>query len=161
MLASLSPVVGGRYCLGGTRNGWWQVPHAWRPKSFTTACVASASPVWAVSRSFTDHVSRFLAALSNSGHFCQISGFAADFSGFSEPSGNSGTICLAVPASLSASAAASLIWPAFVLSSLTPPEYAGRGARRGVRYFPILLRTGGIVFKYCAIASRSALLRSL
>src|SRR6185369_14031465 len=97
------------YCLGGTRNGWWQVPHAWRPKSFTTACVASASPVWAVSRSFTDHVSRFLAALSNSGHFSHISGLAEDLSGFREPCGNSGVICLDVLASFSASAATSLI----------------------------------------------------
>src|SRR5206468_4596066 len=81
-----------------------------------TACVCAASPVLAASRSFTDHVSRFLAAALKSAFFCQISGLAADFSGLSEPSGNSLGISFDVDASVSASGTMAAICPALVLS---------------------------------------------
>ena len=66
----------------------WQVPQAWRPKSFIRASTFAWSLARAASRSSSALVSRFLAAASNSDHFSQISGLAFDLS-VSEPFGNS------------------------------------------------------------------------
>jgi len=71
---------------GGTRNGVWQAPHASRPNVPTVVVTAAASFATAWSRSVPARFSRFFAAAWNSGHFCQISGFAFDLS-VSDPSG--------------------------------------------------------------------------
>src|SRR5262245_22674355 len=101
--------------LGGTRNGWWQVPHAWRPKSLAIAWTWTSSLARAASRSLTDQLSRFFAALSNSLHFCQISGLAFDLS-LVEPWGKSIGMCSELRARVSALTATASIWPALILS---------------------------------------------
>ncbi len=55
----------------------------------------------AASRSFSDSTTIALDAASNSGHFCQISGLAFDFS-VSEPCGNIDGMCCALIAIVSA-----------------------------------------------------------
>src|SRR5437667_11963071 len=89
---------------GGTRNGVWQLPHALRPKSFTSASVPALSLALAVSRSLAASISKFFAEASNSPHFSQISFFAAVLPS-SEPGGNSAGIFLAFWAMVSASVA--------------------------------------------------------
>src|SRR5512132_1561031 len=69
----------------------------------------------AASRSFSDSVSMFLAAASNSGHFCQTSGLALDLS-VSEPAGNSDGMCWELRANVSALTATPSRLPALALA---------------------------------------------
>src|SRR5215471_7941841 len=76
---------------------------------------ASALPAAAVLCRWAASVSIFLAVPSNSGHFCQISGFAFDLS-VSEPSGKREGIVAAFFEMISAFAATTAQFPVFAFS---------------------------------------------
>src|SRR5262250_3861152 len=79
------------------------------------SCEASALPAAAVLCRRAASVSIFLAVPSNSGHFCQISGFAFDLS-VSEPSGKREGILAAFFEMISAFAATTGQFPVFAFS---------------------------------------------
>src|SRR5262245_43107211 len=79
------------------------------------SCEASALPAAAVLCRRAASICIFLAVLSNSGHFCQISGFAFDLS-VSEPSGKSEGIMAAFFEMMSAFAATTAQFPVFAFS---------------------------------------------
>src|SRR4029077_16653140 len=126
---------------GGWRNGVWQVPHAFRPKSFTMSWVSCSFFALAASRSFSDWTSRFFAARSNSGHFCQTSGLALDFS-VPDPSGKRPGICWAVMANVSAFTAMPSTFPAFALAwmsaQLAPCSFMRRWRSATTSPLPVL-----------------------